>query len=458
MTQAAGPHSVLGDFNGASHTFRGVTSRFTRDGDAWVIETLGADGVPGRFEVAMTVGSRRIQQYVARVGDRHVRLPLAWDIQAGRWFHLNGGFLHPDGSDFNTHTALWNANCIFCHNVKARPAFDPATQRFESQVAEHGIACEACHGPGAEHAQRNGDPLRRYLLYMGPRRDPTMTSPLELTKEHQVQICGHCHGQRTPKPLERIREFMTDGDPYTAGDDLSQYTSPVWMDTRHEESPLEATDFSLRFWKDGTPRLTAYEYQATLQSACYARGELTCSSCHTMHGGDVRGQITAEKRGPGACLPCHRSIGADVPAHTRHGASSPGSDCYACHMPRIVYGSGRCTPRTASKTPTRPGPGATRCRKRARCAMPTGRPGGRPGRWRGSTGILRRRILLLTRAVLQGPDGPPPAATCSHGASLNRSARSWGATSSSARWRPRRSPLPHRMPVARALGCGPRHS
>ena len=63
--------------------------------------------------MAMTVGSRRIQQYVTRIGDRHVRLPLAWNIEEKRWVHLNGAFLHPDGSDFNTHRADWDNNCIF---------------------------------------------------------------------------------------------------------------------------------------------------------------------------------------------------------------------------------------------------------------------------------------------------------------------------------------------------------
>jgi predicted CXXCH cytochrome family protein len=338
MTQVAGPRSVLGDFDDATYTYRGVTSRFARAGGDYVIETLGLDGRMTRFDVAMTVGSRRVQQYVARVDDRHVRLPLAWDIEAGRWFHLAGGFLHPDGSDFNEHTTLWDANCIFCHNVKAEPRWDRASQRFASRVAELGIACEACHGPGDEHARRNASPLRRYLLYGSPRRDNTIISPDELSKERQVQVCGHCHGQRTPNPLTRIEQLMTTGDPYTAGDDLSRIATPVWADTRHPGTPLESTDFSLRFWRDGTPRLTAYEYQATLQSACYARGEMTCTSCHSMHGGDPRGMITEEKRAGAACLACHDKIARDVPSHTKHKAESTGSDCAACHMPPIVYG------------------------------------------------------------------------------------------------------------------------
>ena len=333
MTQIARPEAVLGDFDDARYTYGGVTSRFTREGDRFFIETLDTDGAMKRFEVALTVGSRRVQQYVTQRGDKRYRLPLAWNIEEGRWFHLNGGFLHPDGVDFNNHTALWDANCIFCHNVKASPGYDWETRRFDSEVAELGIACEACHAPGAEHIERNSNPLRRYMLYASERRDPTIVWPRGLSKEREVQICGHCHGQRLPNPLDRIDEFITQGDPYTAGDDLGHFTTPITAASRLDEG-----EFAPRFWRDGTPRLTAYEYQGLLMSADYQRGELRCTSCHSMHGGDPRGMITDEMRGPAACAPCHAEIARDASSHTKHDASGSGSDCYACHMPKITYG------------------------------------------------------------------------------------------------------------------------
>lgn len=334
MTQEAGPESVLADFDEASYRYQGVTSRFSQADDRYFIETLGVDGVVDRFEVVRTVGSRRVQQYLTRSGDRYLRLPLAWNIEEGRWFHLNGGFLHPDGSDFNEHLALWDANCIFCHNVKADPGYDFETQTFDSQVAELGIACEACHGPGEAHIARNANPLRRYYLYLTGADDPTIVSPADLEQEAMVQTCGHCHGQRLPNPESRIREFLAEGDPYTAGEDLDHYTTPIW-----QESTLADFAFAPRFWGDGTPRLTAYEYQGLILSeGHWGQSDLTCISCHTMHGGDPKGMIEPEMRGAEGCLQCHGEIGEDVPAHTRHKAESPGSDCYACHMPDITYG------------------------------------------------------------------------------------------------------------------------
>ncbi len=96
--------------------------------------------------------------------------------------------------------------------------------------------------------------------------------------------------------------------------------------------------FEQRFWHDGTPRLTAYEYQGVLQSECHVQAELTCNDCHSMHDGDPKGMITEEKRTNAACQSCHQDISEDLAAHTGHAPSSEGSLCYGCHMPKIVYG------------------------------------------------------------------------------------------------------------------------
>ena len=332
MTQHATREAVLGDFENASLVYQGVTSRFTRDGDRHFIETLSPAGAMERHEVVMTVGSRRIQQYVTSIGGRHVRLPLAWNVEERRWIHLNGGFLHPDGSDFNTHRADWDNNCIFCHNVKAQPRYDEASGAFDARVVEMGIACEACHGPAELHVRRNRDPLRRYMLHAGG-RDPTILSPKEMTATRQIQVCGHCHGQRLPNPPQRLAEFLLVGDPYTAGEDLATFTTPIGAHTE-----LPGVDLAARFWRDGTPRLTAYEYQGLRMSKGHEGTDLTCISCHDMHGGDPRGMIRSEMRGARACLQCHEAIGRDVAAHTHHDPAGSGSDCFACHMPNTTYG------------------------------------------------------------------------------------------------------------------------
>jgi predicted CXXCH cytochrome family protein len=255
--------------------------------------------------------------------------------------HLNGSFFHPDGTAYSEHVTEWNSNCVFCHNVKAQPGFDWEKKTWKTEVAELGIACGACHGPAGEHAQRALSPITRYRWHLGDKTAPALAvvDPAKLDSDRSAMICAHCHAQRLPHPDDRIRTILSDGDPYDAGKDLRTFYRPVQRDSK-----IGAFSFASRFWKDGSPRLTAYEYQGMTRSRCFTAGQpgarITCTSCHSMHGGDPRGQLTEEKRTNAACTQCHQqfSTTAQLTAHTRHDAGSTGSLCYNCHMPRIVYG------------------------------------------------------------------------------------------------------------------------
>jgi hypothetical protein len=341
MTQEAHEGSVLGDFEGASFAYGGITAHFDRSDDGgFEMRFVGPDGELSRAHVERTVGSRRIQQYLAREGDVYFRLPVAWNIEEGRWMHMNGAFLTPDpvrpeGAarielvDYHRHVTRWNDNCVFCHNVAPDPGFDPERERWETSVAELGIACGACHGPADEHVRVNRDPLRRYALHLGQGHDPTIVNPARLPPERSAEVCGRCHGQRITDDVGR---FLREGDPFVPGDRLEAYSRPLARDT-----PLEGEEgaFAARFWPDGTARLTAYEYQGLLQSAC-VRGGMTCTTCHGMHEGDPRGQLRPAAVGDGACTSCHEELASEASAraHARHDQVQ----CVDCHMPRVVYG------------------------------------------------------------------------------------------------------------------------
>jgi hypothetical protein len=133
-----------------------------------------------------------------------------------------------------------------------------------------------------------------------------------------------------------VDAFLRRGDPFVPGDDLALYSAPLWRDsTLHGERV-----FAARFWPDGTPRLTAYEYQGALQSPCAQRGELTCLSCHGMHEGDPRGQLRPDKLGAAQCTQCHAELAASGAqrAHARHPEPGALPSCVDCHMPSVVYG------------------------------------------------------------------------------------------------------------------------
>jgi len=340
MTQEALPATVQGDFvHQNKYEYLGVKAAMEKRDGRFFMTFKFPDGSSQTARVDRTVGSRRIEQYLTKQQGQYTRLPLAYDLVNRRWMSLNGSFFYPDGENYFQHLAQWDANCVFCHNVKAQPHINFQSKQFDTEVSELGIACGACHGPGASHAQAALSPLTRSAWHLQPAADKQIINPLKLSSERSMMICGHCHGQRIPEPMDRIQTILTKGDPFNAGEDLTHYYRPIERETRIGE-----VSFANRFWTNGSPRLTAYEYQGVLRSECFVKGEpakrINCSSCHTMHGGDPAGQITEANRTDKPCVACHEQFANNsaLVAHTKHTADSAGSRCYNCHMPRVVYG------------------------------------------------------------------------------------------------------------------------
>jgi hypothetical protein len=347
MTQRATSASVLGDFARGELDYMGVHARMRRDAQGRFVVEWSRRGGLERWSavVERTVGSRRYQQYLARDRDVYYRLPVAWNVEEQRFMHMNGAFLTPDpqpeppGSaverpDYDRHVTRWNDNCVYCHNVAPNPGLHASSGRFETRVAELGIACEACHGPGSRHVAQNRDPLRRFALHLSAKSDPTIANPARLPKARSSEVCGHCHGQRIAPDIERVHR---EGDRFVPGDALSSYSRPLARDTTQNGAPGV---FAARFWEDGTARLTAYEYQGLLQSACARRGDLGCIDCHSMHDGDPRGQMRPDRAGDRICTDCHTDLQTDAAkqSHSHHAPGGAGARCVECHMPRIVYG------------------------------------------------------------------------------------------------------------------------
>jgi predicted CXXCH cytochrome family protein len=347
MTQLPDGAAVKGRFDGAPVTAFGATATpFARDGRFFFrLPPFAGDG-PREAEVALCVGSRRYQQYFERVdgpsGTVYRRLPLLWHIGERRWLHMNGVFLDADEDDWSRNQAVWNLNCIFCHNTGIAPGLKPADggdeKRFDTHVADVGIACESCHGPARAHVELYASPLARYRAELGGRRGArAIVDPLRLGQAESAALCGQCHAQRLPDPMDKLWTFLDTGPTFRPGGLLAGHVTPLARDTP-VPPPGEPDMFRQRFWSDGTARLTAYEYVGLTQSPCFRGGRFACTSCHTMHAGDAAGQLAPDRLGDRTCTQCHPALAADVRAHTHHAPGSSGSRCVECHMPRIVYG------------------------------------------------------------------------------------------------------------------------
>lgn len=305
--------------------------------------------------------------------------------------------MRPPGGAHVSETGAWNGICVACHTTNGQPHFDTpfgsqpvASQTADTRAAELGVACEACHGPSADHARANRNPLRRYALHLSGRPDPTIVQPMRLNARLSSQVCGQCHAVWEFADPQSERHANAHGLPYRPGDELSA-TRFIVQPTKNLDSPtmrafLAADAGFIRdiFWSDGMVRATGREYNGLIDSPCYNnatddRRTLTCFSCHTMHksGDDDRAldrwaddQLAPHAAGNEACLQCHAPAargfapsqkqwriveglaergqpampGAEhtarqaIEAHTHHGADSAGSSCYNCHMPYTTYG------------------------------------------------------------------------------------------------------------------------
>jgi predicted CXXCH cytochrome family protein len=277
--------------------------------------------------VVITTGSHRMQGYWTE-DDRGVlrMLPVVFARDEGRLIPRREAFLEPPAAP--QHDVRWSSNCIACHATGGRPHLDVDGKAPE--VAELGIACEACHGPGAAHVAAERNPLVRYR-----RERPAIVNPARLSRARASAVCGQCHAYAFPRDEERFYRSAYTGA-FHPGDALEP--SRILLDPRvlAREVKLD-TDTRNLFWPDGTVRVGGREYNGMVLSACYARGDgdrkISCLSCHSMHRSDPDHQLRRDRSVEEACTSCH-DVAKD---HTHHAPGSPGSACVACHMPRISY-------------------------------------------------------------------------------------------------------------------------
>lgn len=171
--------------------------------------------------------------------------------------------------------------CFACHSTRANIA-----GQFDEAKIVQGVACEACHGPGARHVaamQANA------AAGISSDAGEFIFNPGRLAAVDAVDFCGACHG---------------------ASQDVKQ---------------SGATDV-------GVIRLQPYRLE---MSKCWGLGDtrLRCASCHDPHQ-EVRTDAASYDA---VCLSCHRSSAkqtADA-LHTEKPCPTANKNCTTCHMPKV---------------------------------------------------------------------------------------------------------------------------
>lgn len=288
----------------------------------------GLQGTNEIFPVERVLAEMPLRQMlVAFPGGRLQATEAAWDPRSNEWFDVYGAedrkpgeWGHWTGRGMN-----WNSMCAVCHNTRVRKNYDAATDSFDTAMVEHGVGCEACHGPMKDHndwqhAHKNSSET-----------DPTIR---KFTRDQYFSTCAECHSRRGE----------ITGDP-APGDDY------------FDHHLISIADNSQTFYPDGQIWDEDFEVTAFLGSRMYQKG-VRCMDCHDVH--------TMKTKLPGnfLCLSCHGPGSTNAPAinpvlHSHHNVfgyntngvlvntdlnayqpgriKETGGECVNCHMPQTPY-------------------------------------------------------------------------------------------------------------------------
>lgn len=303
--------TVLGDFDNAVYTAKGVTSHFFRQDGRFMVNTEGPDGKHADFEIAYTFGIEPLQQYLIEFpGGRLQTLNVSWDDDANEWFTQYpaqdipaGDWLHWTRNGQN-----WNGMCAECHSTNLQKNYDPKTDTYNTTWSEIDVSCEACHGPASNHvAWARIDPMAR------PSIDNfgLTVKTRDMTAAQEVTLCAPCHSRRG---------------------EIGDYA--------HAEMPLLDVQVpglldETVYFADGQILDEDYEWASFTQSKMYAKN-VRCSDCHDVHG------LKHHVEGNALCLRCHEGDAYDSKNHHFHqkivnGKISEGALCVKCHMPERPY-------------------------------------------------------------------------------------------------------------------------
>ncbi len=155
--------------------------------------------------------------------------------------------------------------CFSCHATVV-PVSDG---RIEQAHIHPGVTCQRCHGPRAKHVQTEGDYHPQGWGSVG--------------RMEAVRRCAVCH---------RLSE---------------------------EHEPEEIVP--------GNASIVRFQPVGLLQSACFMKSEMRCTTCHDPHRPmDQQDSLRIQQ-----CIQCHDS---KIDGHTTCGAGET-DNCLGCHMPKV---------------------------------------------------------------------------------------------------------------------------
>jgi tetratricopeptide (TPR) repeat protein len=319
--QAVNEKTVLGDFNDATFSDAGVTSRFFRKDGKYFINTPGEDGKAADFEVKYTFGVEPLQQYLLALPKGRLQaFTVAWDTEKKRWFDLHPDDPTPPATDvlhWSKRGFTANSSCIECHSTNMALNFDVEKREYHTSWSEPNVSCQSCHGPGSQHvdwAKAQTDKSNA----LSNNEMGLLINYRKMTGQGVVETCARCHSRRYA---------VSENDAH----------GRTFLDDFMPELLREGS-----YHADGQIKDEVYVYGSFVQSKMYHNG-VSCNDCHNPH------TLKLRKEGNALCMTCHQASppkerfatlsvkNYNTPEHHFHPPDSGGAQCVSCHMPATTY-------------------------------------------------------------------------------------------------------------------------
>jgi predicted CXXCH cytochrome family protein len=321
MAKASGPAAgnlIPGDFTDAASNVHYRV--FEQSGRVWLsFDREGTYAMHDRRELLYFIGSgRRGRTYVFAKEGFFFESPINWYGQKRLW-EMTPAYQGSKHMPLNLPLA---ASCLDCHTSHPQTPFPGTDDKYaEPLIAQDGIGCERCHGPGADHAKNHG----------------AIINPSKLAPARRDAVCMQCHLEgdvAISQPGHALKEFRP-------GENLQDYVHYFVLSGAVGNLPAVS------------------QFEALWQSMCKRKSgdSFSCTTCHDPHSSPNPAEKVAYYRQK--CLACHHLAFA-----RKHHKSNP--DCVSCHMPagpssniahtqvtdhRILRYPGEAAPATAVEQP-----------------------------------------------------------------------------------------------------------
>jgi hypothetical protein len=264
-----------------------------------LFETARSGWNPEMFQrterIDLVTGSgARGQTYLYWQSDRLFELPVSYWTDGHRWINSPG---YMNGTAEFSRAV--NPACLECHATYIRAlSNDPGTNRYDRQSLIVGIACESCHGAGANHVRLE----LKHETAPDPSAPHGILNPAKLSRDRKVDLCAECHNgiQRTA---------LAPTFSYVPGRPLSEFFKLLpGPDVEH-------------------PDVHGNQVGLLQRSKCYRSSEkMSCTICHDVHTTEHSAASYSLK-----CLSCHQAQSCGMFKKMDHDKLVAG--CLDCHMP-----------------------------------------------------------------------------------------------------------------------------